>query len=299
MKRSFVLLAVCCICMNNCGGGAQDATVELLAAGDVAQCSAAPISPLSSTAQLTALQAESETLKHLPILAIGDLAYYSGTADEFSRCYDPTWGRLKSRTYPVPGNHEYGTPNAQGYKDYFGSQATPAGKTYYSFNLGAWHIVALDSNIDMSSQSPQAQWLRKDLEKYKNKPCTLAYWHHPRFASAIAHSSNPVSQPVWEVLNEYHADIVLAGHNHHYERFEPLDSAGQINPNGITSFVVGTGGASLYRFGAPTLGSLVRLDSDYGFLKLTLKPESYRWEFLSSQLTAPIDSGERTCRSRS
>jgi acid phosphatase type 7 len=298
MKPQPLLALMFCLVANSCGGGDQttlETGFELLAAGDVAQCNGLSANPLASNAQLTALFAERAEYQHLPILALGDLAYYTGSPAEFAQCYEPTWGRLKSRTLPVPGNHEYGTPNAQGYKDYFGQQAMPAGKTFYSLNLGNWHIVALDSNLDMAAQSEQVQWLRADLEKHKAIGCTLAYWHHPRFSSASVHPSNPLSQPVWALLNEYGADVVLTGHNHQYERFEPLDALGKPSSAGIASFVVGTGGASLYGFTTPVAGSQFRNNTDFGFLKLSLSANAYRWAFIPINGASALDSGTANC----
>ncbi len=228
------------------------------------------------------------------ILMAGDIAYESGTTKEFADCYQPSWGRHKDRTRPAPGNHEYETAGAAPYYEYFGSNAGPAGRGYYSFDVGTWHVISLNSNIDMSVGSPQETWLRQDLAANPAK-CTLAFWHHPLFSSGF-HGNNPSVAPLWRALEESRAEIVLAGHDHHYERFEPQTVDGIANAQGIREFVVGNGGASLF----PALffrpNSAARFDTGYGVLRLTLGEARYEWKFVPAVAGAFSDTGSGTCR---
>jgi Calcineurin-like phosphoesterase len=223
------------------------------------------------------------------VLVLGDLQYPAGELEHFKRYYDPTWGRFKDITRPAPGNHEYDTRGAAGYFDYFGAQARPDGASYYSFDLGGWHLVSLDSNIDRGAGSAQERWLRADLAA-TDRRCVLAYWHHPRFSSGTEHGSHRSVVPFWRALYDAKADVVLGGHEHNYERFAPQDPDGQADPLGPREFVVGTGGKSLYGFGAPERNSEVREHRAYGVLKLILRPLSYDWEFVSPS-GAIVDSG--------
>ncbi len=207
----------------------------LVAAGDIASCS-------SSGDEATAA-----LLDQLPgtVATLGDNAYPDGAASDFADCYDPTWGRHKARTRPSPGNHDYHTPGASGYYAYFGESAGPSGQGYYSYDVGDWHIVSLNSNEDMTAGSAQEQWLRADLAA-SAKLCTLAYWHHPRFSSGTLLGGYSATEPLWQALYDHDADVVLAGHEHNYERFAPQTPAGVADPaRGIRAFVVGTGGDDL------------------------------------------------------
>jgi hypothetical protein len=225
------------------------------------------------------------------VFTLGDNAYPSGTAADFRRCYDPTWGRHKSRTRPVPGNHEYESPGATPYFDYFGANAGPYGLGYYSFEMGNWHAIALNSHIPLSADSPQGQWLRADLAANATR-CTIAYWHVPRFSSG-KHGDQPQLGDFWTLLYEAGADVVLSGHDHTYERFAPQDPNGVLDlQRGIRQFVVGTGGANTYQFATIRPNSEVRL-SVLGVLKLTLRAEDYDWSFIA--VTGPGDSGTGTC----
>lgn len=210
------------------------------------------------------------------VLALGDEQYPHGSLADFRKYYDPTWGRFKAITYPVPGNHEYLTKNAAGYFSYFSRPG------YYSFDIASWHLIALDSESDISSQS---KWLQADLAAHPVN-CTLAYWHQPRYSSGTEHGSNPAFEPWWHILSNYQADVVLAGHEHNYERFAPM--------SGITEFVIGTGGKSLYPFGKPIPGSDFRDNKHFGVLKLVLHPTSYDWQFISDS-NQVLDSGTASC----
>jgi len=229
------------------------------------------------------------------VFTTGDNAYPNGSAEEFANCYDTSWGRHKDRTYPSPGNHDYHTPDAAGYFEYFGSRAGEPGKGYYSYDLGTWHIIALNSNIPVEAGSPQDQWLREDLASHPTV-CTLAYWHYPRFSSGTVHGSDESMQPLWEALYEYGADVVLVGHEHNYERFAPQDPQGNADPErGIRQFVIGSGGRSHYTFGPPIANSEVRNSDTTGLLKLTLHATSYSWEFIPEPGKTFTDFGDAPC----
>ena len=229
------------------------------------------------------------------VFTTGDNAYPAGTYDEFINCYDPAWGRFKDRTFPSAGNHDYGTEGAAGYFRYFGAAAGNTGEGYYSYELGDWHIIVLNSNLPVASGSTQEQWLRADLAAHPTT-CTLAYWHHPLFSSGSLHGSNPDIKPIWQALYEYHADVVLNGHEHNYERFEPQNPEGISDPaGGIRQFVVGTGGMVRYRFGPPIANSAVRNSDTYGVLKLSLHAGSYSWEFIPEAGKTFTDSGTASC----
>jgi Calcineurin-like phosphoesterase len=222
------------------------------------------------------------------VLALGDEQYPDGTLEDFQRYYGATWGRFKDKTRPTPGNHEYET-GAAGYFDYFGAAAKPNGTSYYSFDLGGWHLVSLDANIDRGAGSPQEQWLRADLAA-TSKRCVLAYWHQPRFSSGIEHGNDESVGPFWSDLYDARADVVLNGHEHQYERFAPQNPDAAADPRGIREFVVGTGGRSLYPFGSADPNSEFRDNSDYGVLELALHPDGYDWRFVSEN-GAVVDSG--------
>lgn len=228
------------------------------------------------------------------IIVAGDIAYESGTAREFADCYEPSWGRHRSRTRPAPGNHEYVSADAKPYFDYFGANAGPPGRGYYSFDLGAWHIVSLNSNIDATVGSAQAQWLRDDLAANR-AVCTLAYWHHPVFSSGL-HGSIPKMRAIWQLLYDAGADVVLAGHDHHYERFSPQTAAGvPDSARGLRQFIVGTGGRSRYPALFAQPNTEMRADKVDGVLKLTLRASDYSWEYVPTVRGAAVDAGTARC----
>jgi hypothetical protein len=257
----------------------------LLAAGDIADCN-------ENGDELTAniLDAQAGT-----IATLGDNVYNSGTARQFAECYDPSWGRHKDRTMPAPGNHDYNTSGATGYYGYFGAAAGDPSQGYYSYDLGAWHIIVLNSNIDMAPGSAQEQWLRSDLAAHPVS-CTLAYWHHPRFNSGASHGNRRETAPLYQALYENGAEIVLSGHEHLYERFAPQNPNAQADPAfGIRQFIVGTGGKNLYRFDSPEPNSEIRNNATFGVLRLTLNPDGYSWQFLPVEGSSFTDSGSGTC----
>jgi hypothetical protein len=253
-------------------------------AGDIAMCDT--LDPARQTGRLLASIGGT-------VFALGDQAYFSGSAKEYRDCYDPTWGSERGRTFPVPGNHEYESGNAGiPYFNYFGGNAFgPQG--YYAHELGsAWHAIALNSNIPMGENSPQGQWLRSDLAANR-KRCTVAYWHHPLFTSA-QNGPTPAVRDVWRQLYAAGVDVILTGHEHVYERFAPQDPDGRLDPaRGIRQFIVGTGGAFLYNFVTVAANSEARIRA-FGLLKLTLDSDSYQWQFIQTN-GAVADSGTGQC----
>lgn len=233
------------------------------------------------------------------MLTLGDNVYDRGTADEFARCYDPSWGRHRERTRPAPGNHDYGNGRAVAYYDYFGKAAGEPNKGWYSFDVGGWHLVALNSNCAIvggcGAGSEQERWLRADLAAHPGR-CTLAYWHHARFSSGL-HGNNDVTAGLWRALEDAGADVVLTAHDHDYERFSPLSPDGRpVQAGGIRQFVVGTGGRSLYPFRAPVAGSEVRSAATFGVLMLSLRETGYDWRFLPVAGSKFTDGGSGSCR---
>lgn len=229
-----------------------------------------------------------------PILVPGDIAYNFGTAKEFRDCYDPAWGKFKDRTYPVPGNHEYALGAASGYFSYFGKRAGDPKRGWYSFNLGSWHIIALNSNCSRvggcNASSAQVEWLNNDLAQHPAK-CTLAFFHHPVFSSGM-HGDASALLPIWRTLVEHGVELVLSGHDHDYERFAPMDENGSVRKNGTRQFVVGTGGKSLYPIISALPTSEERDVNDYGVLALRLGADAYSAQFILDS-GAPYSAGVR------
>ncbi|UCH25814.1 MAG: metallophosphoesterase [Trueperaceae bacterium] len=232
------------------------------------------------------------------VLPLGDIQYEDGTYEKFLKSYDPSWGRFKDITYPAVGNHEYLTSGAAGYFRYFGEAAGDPSKGYYSFDLGRWHFVVLNSQCakvgGCKSFSPQGKWLAADLEA-NNSKCTLAYWHIPRFSSG-EHGDHEEYAALWDILYAADADVVLVGHDHNYERFAPQDPSGAYDPiRGMRQFVVGTGGKSVRAITALKPNSEVFDGSGFGVLRLTLHPDRYEWGFVSEAGNSFIDSGSDSC----
>jgi len=220
---------------------------------------------------------------------LGDLAYERGTDAEFRRCFAPSWGRYRTRIRPALGNHEYGTAGAAGYFRYFGARAGPR-RGYYSYDLGPWHVVVLNTNCGPAggcgAGSPQQRWLRADLAAHPAR-CTLAYGHHPRFSSGL-HGSDASLGALWRALSAGGAEVYLAGHDHHYERFAPI--------GGVRQFVVGTGGRSLYPAPLAAPRSVLRSSRTYGVLALQLRQASYSWRFVAVSGGGFSDAGAAACR---
>jgi hypothetical protein len=253
-------------------------SVVLVGAGDISSCSN------------TGDEQTARLLDAIPgtVFTVGDNAYTAGTAAQFNDCYDPTWGRHKSRTMPVPGNHEYNTAGASGYFGYFNVPS------YYAYDLGAWRIYALNSQIDVSATSEQLQWLQADLAA-NPRQCVLAYWHEPRWSSG-KHGSNVEVQELWKTLYDAGADVVLNGHDHDYERFTQMNASGSAVASGMREFVVGMGGAGFYSFVNILPTSQVRNANTFGVLKLTLSSSSYSWQFVPVAGKTFTDSGTTNCR---
>jgi Calcineurin-like phosphoesterase len=270
--------------------------IVVAAVGDMVCGPGAPVTPSECHHR-----AVSDLVVGIPDLAallpLGDLQYNFGALAAFQSEYDPTYGRGLPITHPVAGNHEYLTPDAAGYFDYFGAAAGTRGEGWYSFDLGtSWHLVALNSNceqdVSCAPGSPQVTWLRADLEA-NDRPCVLAYWHHPRYSSGLGNTVE-VAPFLW-ALQQHRAEIVLAGHVHNYERFGRQHPDGTPAANGARHFVVGTGGRSFASFGTVRRNSQVRIAGRFGVLELTLLPSSYRWAFVDEDGVVR-DSGEEPCR---
>lgn len=275
---------------------ADGPTRFVAAAGDVATCGSGQ--QAATAALLDALFPPGMRADAGVLAVLGDNAYEAGTKQEYEVCYHPTWGRHKTRTRPAAGNHEYATPGASGYFDYFGAAAGDPTRGYYSYELGAWHVVVLNSNCDAvggcEAGSPQEAWLRADLTAHPNL-CTLAYWHHPRFNSGAVHGNATFMRDVWQALMDHGVELALAGHEHLYERFAPLDADGAPHPQGVRSFVVGTGGRAFYKFSAPQPGSEARDNRTFGVLWLTLRPDGYDWQFVPAAPGTFSDAGSALC----
>jgi acid phosphatase type 7 len=261
-----------------------DKTAILAGAGDIADCN-------SPGDELTAALLDDIGGT---VFTAGDNAYEAGTPLDFALCYHPSWGRHKARTRPALGNHEYITPGAAGYYAYFGTAAHPP-FGYYSYDIGSWHVVVIDSERQTVLRDPvQQAWLRADLAA-NPALCTLAYFHHPRFSSGSTHGSDPNMEEIWQILYDANADVVISGHEHNYERFAPQTPQGVADPvRGIREFVVGTGGRSLYGFGPPIANSEVRYNADFGVIKLILKRGRYNWEFIATD-SRVVDAGKDGC----
>ncbi len=271
--------------------GQEGGDPVLVGAGDIGSCRNPGV---AQTASLVALAGIDAT-----VATFGDHAYPRGTDANFAECYEPFWGQFKARTMPSPGNHEYETPGASGYFKYFGAAAGDPGEGYYSYDLGSWHIVALNSNCKQVGgceyKSTQGRWLRRDLTKHPAR-CTLAYFHHPLYASGNGYDS-PKVKPFWHILYNHHVDVILSGHAHRYERFARIRPSGKrSSARGIRQFIVGTGGAmggdqhgpdeprvQAKKIGAP------------GVLKLELGSRFYRWKFVPVAGRHYTDSGRARC----
>jgi hypothetical protein len=214
------------------------------------------------------------------VLTLGDNQYEHGELQNFQTYYEPDWGRVKDITMPSPGNHD---PPSSGYGSYFGAPPN------YSFGLGAWHLISLDSTGIPAATA----FLESDLAQHSNQ-CVLAYWHHPRFSSDASHGNNTAISGFWTRLYGARADVVLVGHAHTYERFAPQTPAAELDPTGIRQFVVGTGGKALHSFGTVRANSEVRIGGVHGVLRMTLRPTSYEWRFQGENGTI-YDSGSGDC----
>lgn len=268
---------------------ADRSEIYIYAVGDIADCALTPPAQSGAAATAALLRATAGW-----ILALGDLAYPDGSAADFRNCFDPVWGDLTPRILPAPGNHEYRTPGAAGYYDYFGAAAGERGKGYYATRVGGWRIIALNSNIDMSAGSEQERWLSAQLASEPTR-CTLAFWHHPRFSSA-PRGTNLKLDAIWRTLYAAGVDVVLNGHEHVYEHFAPQTPDGYADDErGMRQFVVGTGGAKAGQFNAVQPNSEARERGILGVLRLALRPDGYAWRFLPAVGHTFEDSGQGRC----
>lgn len=280
---------------------------EIVAIGDIA-CDPQDshfLAPDSAHCQSKATHALLNNLQPDAVLALGDLQYENATQDKFMQSYDKDWGQEKKITYPTAGNHEYATPGASGYFNYFNDgkslgRAGEVGKGYYSTDIGSWHIIALNSNCEAvggcGEGSPQLVWLEQDLSSSSNV-CTLAFWHHPHFTSGRYARDKPAagrSSYFWDSLIKFKADVILNGHDHLYERFAPQSASGQPSLTGIRQFTVGTGGKVLYQkiFSQPNSEKLI--DSQFGVMSIKLYAKAYSWQFVSIAGEV-LDSGRQQC----
>lgn len=265
-------------------------SVTLVGAGDIASCSS------------RGDEATAALLDAIPgtVFTLGDNVYDNGTAREFAECYGPSWGResIKSRTRPVPGNHEYNTRGASGYYDYFGAAAGDPSEGYYAYDAGTWRVYVLNSNCGAVSGcgagSAQERWLRGDLTA-NARSCVVAMWHHPLFSSG-RHGNSAATRTLYQALYDFNAELVLVGHDHDYERFAPQSTSGTLdNARGLVEIVVGTGGRSHYGFETIRANSLVRDGDTYGVLRLVLSPGSWTFDFVPEAGGTFTDSGSGTC----
>ena len=277
---------------NSPGGTGSDSlavlvssSVVMVGAGDIADCTR---SGDSLTANLM------DTIPGT-VFVLGDNAYPNGSSSDYANCYAPTWGRHKARTRPIPGNHDYVSHDSSGYFGYFGAAAGDPAKGYYSYDLGAWHIIALNSQIAHWTGSPQEQWLLADLAA-STKRCTLAYWHYPLFSSSTV-EVDTASRALWRALYDAGVELVLNGHHHDYERFAPQTPTGALDPTyGIREIIVGTGGGEgLFPFGTIAANSEVRDNVTFGVLKLTLRTGGFDWKFIPIPGKTFTDAGSGPC----
>jgi acid phosphatase type 7 len=265
------------------GGGSVGQTVTVIAVGDIGMCGRPAVAQVANL--VSSMEGE--------VLLAGDIAYFQGTAEQFRDCFNPSWGVFRPRWRPVPGNHEYESPNAAPYFAYFGAAAGPPGLGYYSFKAGDWLILMLNSNIAATTGSPQYEFARAALAAH-SMPCTMAVWHHPRFSSG-PNGNTPSMRDMWALLESSRAEIVVSSHDHLYERFARQLSDGTADAaNGIRQFVVGTGGADLYDFVRVTPNSEERI-MRYGVARFTLRPAQVDWEFVGIDGSI-ADRGLDTCR---
>jgi hypothetical protein len=261
----------------------------LIGAGDIGECG-----------DNTYDERTAEIIKHYPDAAVftaGDNAYEDGKAIEFQNCYDPSWGQFKDRTRPVPGNHDFHTENGAPYYAYFGAAAGEAGKGWYSYDLGGWHIVGLNSNCDAvgcREGSPQVEWLRQDLQNNAGQ-CTLMIWHHPLFSAISTEGGYGFVSTFWKVAREFNVDVVVNGDQHSYQRFTPLDGDGSPDPNGVREFIVATGGSGFYEWAMTDPNIEARDNQTHGVIKFNLYPGHYEWEFLPIEGGTFTDRGSDTC----
>jgi acid phosphatase type 7 len=307
------LLAVAAGCGSGGGGDSQAATSSppsgattvpapppvsgptLAAAGDIA-CPAGLRRTSTQCRQADTANVLAQ-LRSDVVAPLGDIQYDRGSLGDWrTGSFVPTWGRFKSRMRPAIGNHEYASGAPDGYRGFFGARAGPRGKYWYSYDLGSWHVVVLNSNcsiVGCRAGGAQERWLRADLSRHRTA-CTLAYWHHPRFSSGL-HGNDRTVAPLWRALQDAGADLVLSGHDHIYERFSPQTSTGAASAKGMAEFVVGTGGRNNYPIIRVKPHSQVRRSFVYGILELTLGEGRYGWRFVPVKGLTFTDRGVARC----
>ena len=290
-----------------CGGGNNSAPTtlqanattswEVMTAGDIAQCNLRPSG--DTNANKTALLIERQLAgagSNSNVLTLGDNAYFVGLIIGYTECYEKTWGRFIDKTFVIPGNHDYENNGESNYFKYFGAKANPDGKGtgYYRIDQSGWTLFALNSNIDASAASAQAQWLKQELASAQ--PCVAAAWHHARFSSA-PDGDNTSMTAMWDILDQAKADVVLQSHEHQYERFGPMTSDGTLSTTGgLRSFVVGTGGAEIYAHARVRAGSEKQAVA-YGVMRLSLSAGNAKWKFIDVN-DAVLDEGTFGCRAK-
>ncbi|HKP29312.1 MAG TPA: metallophosphoesterase [Gemmatimonadales bacterium] len=264
----------------------------LIGAGDIARCDAQG-DELTAKLVDSVLRADSAAKVHDEVMALGDNAYPSGSAQDYAKCFAPSWGDtaklIMKNIRPTPGNHEHLSNMAAPYYEYFGKAAGSPKKGFYSYDIGEWHAIVLNSEIVVNTsftneeRKEQEDWLKKEVEG-NTKKCTLAYWHHPRYSSGW-HGTEQRLMPIWQILYDANVDLVLNGHDHNYERYLPQDPLGVLDSTrGIVQIVAGTGGGDLRGFGSSTPGknSAYQIQGHYGVLKLTLGKEEWQSVFIDT-----------------
>jgi hypothetical protein len=271
-------------------GTAAEPTATVVAVGDIA---CPPGSKVTATrCRQAATAAISRKLKPTRVLALGDLQYPDGTYRQFLGSYAKSWGKQRSITYPVAGNHEYNTRGAAGYYKYFKGRQ-PGAPGYYRRSLNGWQLYFLNTNCNKISCATQRAWLERELKAHPSK-CAVIAGHHPRFSSGGEHGSSAFMRSFWTIAERYGVDIALSGHDHDYERFAPMNAAGVATSAGIRQFVSGAGGKNHYRKGVTVPGSERFIAGSFGVLKLTLRPSSYSWQFVDTAGKVR-DSGTTGC----
>ncbi len=300
MVRLATTLAICLVSALSASSAAASSLgsykTRVVAVGDIACRPGAVVT--ATTCQQAATYSLAARLKPNHVLVLGDIQYDGGALADFQASYGLTWGKLKSKTFPVPGNHEYVTLGAAGYYDYFGSAAGSRTHGWHSATYGGWRVIGLNSNCasigGCQTGSPQEKWLRSNLYNNRSKKCTLALWHHPRFSSG-PHGDNTEMADLWQTLQDYDAEFVLAGHDHAYERFLPMNSDGTSGgSDAMPSWVVGGGGKSIYPI-AHSRPSSTGYSLSFGVLKLDLYSKGYKWRYYRTS-GGSTDSGTAYCR---
>lgn len=266
--------------------GARAAPVEVYAAGDIADCR--KVAASESMARRTARLIPGGSI----VLVLGDTVYRHATAANYASCYEPTWGVHRPKTLAVPGNHDYVEGRIDDFLDYFPGRPGP--HAWFAQRLGAWLVIGLDSHLSDTGPDQQYAWLERTLDANRDARCTLAMWHEPLFSSGLRNGPGTHMRRFWGLLDRRGAELVLNGHEHFYEAFDPLDAEGRPVPDGLREFIVGTGGARLYRLGRTAVASRVRVQQ-HGVLRLTLDESGYAWEFIGVD-GGIADRGAAQCR---